>query len=570
MDNKIIHRMVAVVLMAVVLLVASGVYGQDDDSSSSRRGRRGSGRRQRRSEGPGNVEALEALVEKAKAGEKIQPDKLKEAIEALGRKARSLDADEWLGKLALLRDGQDDFFPTPEKALGRDKAVDRLFVSLQVRWINGLAAEDVKAHPAAKSFPGLVEKGAERITRTVKFDTSAQGWHNGGIYGNPGSPYWHSTGLYAAPGELITVTVPDKALDKGMHVRIGAHSDRLWRKRSWQRSPDICRRFKLDKKVTKAANAFGGLVYIEVPLDVKTGTIEVTITGAVEAPYYVFGVTNDDKWRSQIRNRKAPWGELATDKVILTLPSDVLRTVEKPRELMKFWDDIMDCYADLLGRDHQRRRAERFVSDVQISAGYMHSGYPLMTMLDITTTMVDKERIKSNGHHGIWGLFHEIGHNHQNSDWTFRGTTEVTVNLFSLYVMEKVCGLTDDDKPHPSVTTDARKKMMEKYLADGAKFQDWQKSPFLALIMYIQMKDEFGWQTFNKIFREYRSLPEQDKPKSDDDKRDEWLVRFSKTAGRNLGPFFQAWGIPTSEKARESIANLPKWMPEGFERKANN
>lgn len=559
--------MIAVVLMAVVLLVASGVYSQDDDSSSSRRGRRGSPRGQRRAQGPANIEALEALVEKAKAGEKISPGKLKEAIDALGRRTWSLDPDEWLGNLALLRDGQSDFFPTPEKALGGGKPVDRLIVSLQVRQMNALSAEDVKAHPAAKSFPGLVEKTAQRVTRTLKFDTSAQGWHNGGIYGNPGSPYWHSTGLYAAPGEVITVTTPDKALDKGMRVRIGAHSDSLWRKRSWQRSPDICRRFKLDKSITKAANAFGGLIYIEVPLDVKIGIIEVTITGAVESPYYVLGETDDDKWRSQIRNRKAPWGELATDKVILTLPSEVLRTVEKPRELMEFWDGIMDCYADLLGRDHQRRRAERFVSDVQISAGYMHSGYPLMTMLDITTTMVDKERIKSNGHHGIWGLFHEIGHNHQNSDWTFRGTTEVTVNLFSLYVMEKICELTDDDNPHPSVTTEARKKMMKKYFADGAKFEDWQKSPFLALIMYIQMKDEFGWPTFNKIFRQYRSLAEQDRPKNDDDKHNEWLIRFSKTAGRNLGPFFQAWGIPTSQTARESIANLPKWMPQDLEDK---
>jgi len=49
----------------------------------------------------------------------------------------------------------------------------------------------------------------------------------------------------------------------------------------------------------------------------------------------------------------------------------------------------MDGYAELLGRDTERRRVERFVSDVQISAGYIHPGYPLMMMLDITTTMVD-------------------------------------------------------------------------------------------------------------------------------------------------------------------------------------
>jgi hypothetical protein len=42
------------------------------------------------------------------------------------------------------------------------------------------------------------------------------------------------------------------------------------------------------------------------------------------------------------------------------------------------------------------------------------------------------------------------------------------------------------------------------------------------------------------------------------------MVRFSRTANRNLGPFLQAWGVPTSETARKSISDLPAWMREGF------
>jgi hypothetical protein len=40
------------------------------------------------------------------------------------------------------------------------------------------------------------------------------------------------------------------------------------------------------------------------------------------------------------------------------------------------------------------------------------------------------------------------------------------------------------------------------------------------------------------------------------------MVRFSKAVGKNLGPFFEHWGIPTSQGARDSIKNLPTWMPE--------
>ena len=50
-------------------------------------------------------------------------------------------------------------------------------------------------------------------------------------------------------------------------------------------------------------------------------------------------------------------------------------------------------------------------------------------------------------------------------------------------------------------------------------------------------------------------------PKTDDEKRDQWMVRFSRATGKNLGPFFQTWGVPTSQAARDSIQEMPGWMP---------
>ena len=82
--------------------------------------------------------------------------------------------------------------------------------------------------------------------------------------------------------------------------------------------------------------------------------------------------------------------------------------------------------------------------------------------------------------------------------------------------------------------------------------------------MYHQLQEAFGWDAYKKIFAEYRELPRDQRPKGDDEKRDEWMVRFSHVVGKNLGPFFEAWGIPTSSEARKSIAGLPPWMPKGF------
>ncbi len=546
------------VVVSVTLSATRPVYGQHNqggqDSATGKRTDSETKNKERSA-----AQRLDDLIAKVKHDKKIQPDKTDEAVNIVTRAGEVLPAAELLNKLYQLQQyRQDSVIPTAQRRLSRDMPLDYTILSLQLRKMRQVSAEQTQAHPAAEAFPGPVPEDARRVGRRIKINTSAPGWH----LGSPRSRYWHSTGLYAAPGKLITVTIPEEVTEKGLYVRIGAHNDRLWRKTSWARAPDICRRFALTQTETTAANAFGGLVYIEAPYDLKIGKITVTIEGAVRAPYYVLGRTDAAKWRKTIRNNPAPWGELAGRKLILTLPSKVLRTVDDPEDLMKFWDAVMDRYAELLGRDPQRRRLERFVPDVQISAGYMHAGYPLMTMLDITTTIVDKDRIISNRHGGVWGLFHELGHNHQNYDWTFRGTGEVTVNLFSLYIMEKVCNI--QGKGHPSITDRAKKRNTDRYFADGCDFEKWKSSPFLALCMYMQLQEAFGWEPFTKVFKEYRGLTQEQRPQSDDDKRDQWMVRFSRAVSRNLGPFFQAWGVPTTEKARASIAGLPGWMPQSF------
>jgi len=289
------------------------------------------------------------------------------------------------------------------------------------------------------------------------------------------------------------------------------------------------------------------------------GKITVELNGAIEAPYYVLNETTLTEWCEKIRHRPAPWAELATDKVILTVPSKVVRTLDAPDTLMKFWNSVLDACAEFAAMPLERKRPERYVTDVQISAGYMHAGYPIMTHLDVAEVLVDANRLKSKGD---WGLFHELGHNHQARDWTFRGTTEVTVNLFTLYVFDKVCGQLP--RTLRNFSEEGRAKTFKKYFEGGTNFAEWKRKPFLALLMYIQLQEAFGWDAFKRVFAEYRSLSPAERPKSDDDKKDQWMIRFSRTVGHNLGQFFQTWGVPTSEEARQSIAELPLWMPEDF------
>ncbi|MDQ2731346.1 MAG: M60 family metallopeptidase, partial [Armatimonadota bacterium] len=438
-----------------------------------------------------------------------------------------------------------DIVPFPGKPVAKTDLAARLLLTLQINTLKAMPPSEVRAHPAGAIFPGEVPMAARTTKLTIPIDTTV--------------PDWHSLGLYAAPGALITVGLPADAANKGLGVRIGSHTDTLWDQDKWERAPDISRSFALNGIETKAANAFGGLVYITVPQNSKLGVVPVVISGAVLAPLYVRGQTTVQEWHDTIRKRPGPWAELASDKLILTVPSRVARTLDDPEALMQYWDAGMDAVADLAGIPHQRKRPERIVTDQQISAGYMHSGYPIMTWLDVANMDVDLPELMK----GDWGHWHEMGHNHQVGDWTFEGTGEVTNNMFSLYVNEKV-GHIPGGLAHPNVQPAWQQKAIHDYLASGAPYEKWKSDPFLALTMYIQLRDAFGWDAYKKVFAEYRTLPDSERPKTDEDKRDQWMVRFSRTVGKNLGPFFQRWGVPTSQAARDSIANLPGWMPAGM------
>ncbi|MBN2449171.1 MAG: M60 family metallopeptidase [Lentisphaeria bacterium] len=492
--------------------------------------------------------ALDALLGQADGTVTMSKEEMKQASTIITQAARAVHVDDttFRPRIEALLDRQEaPIVPTRANPVRDSDGLARLVVALLTERLRQMPAAEITAHPAAKEFPGEVPADAARVRETISVDTSV--------------PRWHSTGLYAAPGEAVTLVVPEPAAGKGLLLRIGAHRDGIWPRSEWWRYPEITRTFAVAGPRTVGACAFGGLVYLEVPDGCDLGVIEVAFEGAVPAPLYRRGQTDLREWRESIRLRPGPWAEIGSGKVILTVPAANVRDLDDPEELMAFWDGVLDACADLAVIGRERKSPERYVTDVQISVGYMHSGYPIMTFLDVAPRFVDVADLRGKGN---WGMFHEMGHNHQSGDWTFGGTVEVTVNLFSLYVLEQCC-------PGAPVLGGALpenriKRTRKHILEDKASFDAWKRDPFTGLVMYIQLREAFGWDAYKRVFAEYRSLPKDQKPADDDAKRDQWLMRFSRTVGRNLGPFFEAWGVPTSEEARRAVAELPVWMPDDF------
>ncbi|XP_006861345.1 PREDICTED: protein FAM115C-like [Chrysochloris asiatica] len=363
---------------------------------------------------------------------------------------------------------------------------------------------------------------------------------------------WVSTGLYLPEGYNVEVSLSEAATSAGLKVQVGCHTDDLSKASKLCRAPVVTQQCCMDQPQLSVPCLWGGLLYVIVPKGSTLGPVPVTFRRAGPAPYFKLGQTSLEEWRRCIKDNPAPWGELATDNIILTVPSSNLRTLENPEPLLHLWDEMMAAVARLGAQPFPFHRPERIVADVQISAGWMHSGYPIMCHLKSVQEITHEAGMRSSG---LWGPIHELGHNQQKSGWEFPPhTTEATCNLWSVYVHETVLGI-PRAQAHPALKPSEREKRIRVHLGKGAPLCDW--SVWTALETYLQLQEAFGWEPFTQLFAEYQTLPCL--PGDNTGKMNLWVKKFSHQVQKNLVPFFKAWGWPVQKEVADSLACLPEW-----------
>ncbi|XP_033912956.3 TRPM8 channel-associated factor homolog [Acipenser ruthenus] len=363
---------------------------------------------------------------------------------------------------------------------------------------------------------------------------------------NGGAEAWRSTGLSASPGQNVIIEVPSTLVSVGWQVQIGCQTDDLSNLEELRRPAVVTRRFAIDKERNPVSSLWGGLIYIIVPEGSRLGLVWITVEGAERSPYFIGGKTCPVEWVESIRYYPAPWAELEFENIILTVPSKHIRSMDDPHSLELLWNRIMKAVAELAATPGKFARPERIVADVQISAGWMHSGYPIMIQWGGIQDILDLQYIKANG---TWGPIHELGHNQQKAAWNFPPYTgEATNNLWSVYVHEMVLDI-PRHKAHSALAAEQRKATIQQYLRNGAKLEEW--TVWTCLETYLQLQEGFGWEPFIKLFSEYQSKPGLSS--NNTDKMLLWAERFSQQVQKNLFPFFKAWGWPVKE------SSLPEW-----------
>ena len=389
-------------------------------------------------------------------------------------------------------------------------------------------------------------------------------------------PARRPTGCYVAPGSFATITVPKDLVGKGYSIRVGAHSWDLKNKPIVKRLDRVSLVFPIKSATTIVANPLGGGVYIEVPPKAKAGLVEVTIKNVVRSPFFSsrsFDRTTLATWRSTERIHPGAWADFESDRFMMQVPTQWIRSLGDPDRLMTDWDKALNVVSALFGYPEVRPKSVLYLQvDVVLRGGANFPGYPQSNF-----NYNPHSRERSNDHWLLKGpqssgaiIFHELGHAQLFPK--FRGEVEAAVNLPYVAVLNQAFGVDLDlafgrsfDNPAISLDQAAIMWMVTQNFRDG-KPMDISNSETNEVRYqhrgygkYVEIAMIFGWKTLETFWRSYhldylKGLQPKDR---NADLTDNRILRLSKHAGVDLTPLIHFWGVQP-EKPVELLKALAK------------
>jgi hypothetical protein len=186
----------------------------------------------------------------------------------------------------------------------------------------------------------------------------------------------------------------------------------------------------------------------------------------------------------------------------------------------------------------------------------LYGNFPLSNGEQPLGRLLNSEKVYDGGWAtGGYLIRHELGHHQQMETFTWEGTAEATAELSHRYVqrtLEKPSGL-------EHLWPDAFEYLNQP---DGSKdfnqmSKDWIKSfMFYQFDLAFKDKPEFGNGFYAKLARHYREMPENELPKTDEEKQQIFILKSSQISGYNMLPFFDKWGLKYTPEIQEAIDSL--------------
>ncbi len=334
--------------------------------------------------------------------------------------------------------------------------------------------------------------------------------------------------------------------------------------------------------VTASQDGILSFIFVKAEgYDTTSSTVRVKVTGGKAFPLYVHGKGDALNWQNDLRTMKdAQFVQLVSDKVMLTITyKDYLKTpIRDLNNSFKMMHSVVDWEDELAGFDNSTPQNMRtrnrihylidlYSTPTESESYYMYARNYLIGMKrDNFTDLTDKLSTE-------WGIWHETGHTHQQASWDWDSISEISVNIFSLYVQEKfgrpsTLGQVQDDETLTNFEK-ARKYIAnpnKNYLASNEA--DYNEL-FSKLVMFHQLKSVYGWDSIKKVHQYFRRQPYVEiDDETDADKANKFVYAMCSITKNNLIPFFKKWGLATDAATTKKINDLrlplPKVDPAGI------
>jgi hypothetical protein len=381
---------------------------------------------------------------------------------------------------------------------------------------------------------------------------------------------YQPSGLYVQKGEKITLNVSNLNQNYNLSSMIGFKP--MWGNRNKTQE----NRLKNGINTVTAVQA-GILSFIFVKregYDNNPTTVNVNVTGGKAFPLYKLNRSNLANWQNDLKiMTDAPFVQLVSDKVLITIPyKDYLRTpVADIPTSFKTIHQVIDWEDELAGFDNSSVENMRTNNRINYAVDlystpkegesyYMYaSNYFIGIKKDNFTDLTEKLDKE-------WGIWHETGHTQQQNSWTWGSITEISVNMFSLYVQEKF-GLPTRLNTFEGGETDKSFDKARKYITRSNKNYleeneaDYNEL-FSKLVMFHQLKSVYGWDSIKKLHRYFRQSPYvYDENETDQDKANKFVYAMCVITKNNLIPFFKKWGLNVDSATAGKINALKLPLP---------
>lgn len=277
----------------------------------------------------------------------------------------------------------------------------------------------------------------------------------------------------------------------------------------------------------------------------------------IKVPTFIIDQTNQTDFFNEIAKTNSFFVEVISEHVFGTFQTQMFKSQVVPasgvniNESISAWDKVWDYTNEVYGlKETYSGTAKKHPQFIQIAnpdtgAGYAYATNYYVSFQKQTNASRDLFTRRPSDQ---WGLWHEIGHTYQTPQYNWSGLGEVTVNISSLYVQQKLVG-GESRVDQPALIT----KMKQLFATPIAnKDYNSQSDLFVKVAMFWQLQMAFGdnfYPTLAQLYRtDYVGVA---------DKQQAFVQITSKLVNRNLLPFFEKWGVKVSDETKTIVSKLP-------------